>query len=55
LGRGRGVVGTCDKKPQIMFDIPHILIVVLIFFNKTWDSIAILIHVFSNTEKHRLL
>jgi hypothetical protein len=37
-------------------DIPQILIVVLgIFFNKPWNYIVILIHVFSSTEKHRLL
>jgi hypothetical protein len=45
----RGAVSTCRKKPQILIDIPHILIVVLIFFNKTWDFAMIFIHVFSNT------
>jgi len=52
----RGVVGTCNRKPQILFwDIPHILNIFLDFFNKTWDYAIILSHVFSNVEKHRLL
>jgi hypothetical protein len=37
------------------FDIPNILIVVLIFFNKPWDFVVIFIHVFSNIKKHKLL
>ncbi len=37
------------------FDIPNILIVVLIFFNKPWDFVVNLIHVFNNTKKHKLL
>jgi len=28
--RERGVGGTCNKKPHTRFDIPHILIVVLV-------------------------
>jgi hypothetical protein len=40
----------------IYFDITQILSVVLgFFFNKTWDYAIIWIHVFSNTEKHKLL
>jgi hypothetical protein len=37
------------------FDIPNTLIVVLIFFNKTWDFVVIMIHVFNNIKKHKLL
>jgi hypothetical protein len=40
---------------RFYFDILDILIVVLNFFNKTWDFVVILIHVFNNTEKHKLL
>jgi hypothetical protein len=52
---GRNYRGFVVENHTFYFDIPQILIVVLIFFNKTWDSVVILIHVFNNTEKHRLL
>jgi hypothetical protein len=41
---------------NLCFDIAQILSVVLGFFkNKTWDYVVIRIHVFNNTNKHRLL
>ncbi len=40
---------------KLCFDITQILSVVLgFFFNKTWDYAVMWIHVFNNTEKHKL-
>jgi hypothetical protein len=40
---------------KFYFDIPQIIIIVFIFINKTWDFVIILIHVFNNINKHKLL
>jgi hypothetical protein len=51
-----GVVGTCRRKPQTLFLRYHrFLFFLKICFNKTWDFAIILIHVYNNTKKHRLL
>jgi hypothetical protein len=55
LWRVRKVVGTCNKKSHILFWYTTYFNCCFDFFNKTWDSIVILIHVFNNTKKHRIL
>jgi hypothetical protein len=45
----RGFVSSYNKKPQTL------IVVLGLFFNKTWDFTIILIHVYSNIEKHQLL
>jgi hypothetical protein len=56
LRRVRGIIGTCSRKPYILFWYTTYFICCFNFhFNETWDYIIILIHVFSNTNKHKLL
>ncbi len=43
------------KHHKLCFDITHLKCCFGSFFNKTWDHIVIWIHVFSNTNKHKLL
>jgi hypothetical protein len=51
----RGSRGTCNRNPLTFFHIAQIVSVVLDFYNETWDYVVIWIHVFNNTNKHRLL
>jgi hypothetical protein len=54
--RVRGVVGTCSRKPLILFWYnTKFKCYFGIFFSKTWNYAIILRDVFSNIEKHKLL
>jgi hypothetical protein len=49
-----GAVGTCNKKPHILFLRYHrFLFFLRICFNKTWDFAIIFVHVHSNTKKQK--
>ncbi len=55
-GRVKGTIGTCSRKPHILFWYTTYFNCCLgFFFNKTWNFAIILIHVFNNIKKHKLL
>jgi hypothetical protein len=48
--RVKGVISTCNRKPRTLFWYTTNFNYFLgILFNKTWGSVVILIHVYSNT------
>jgi hypothetical protein len=54
--RERGAIGTYNRKPHTLFWYTIDFNCSFgIFFNKTWDFVVILIHVYNNIKKHILL